>query len=377
MATDFSAQQLRNVILDDAVQNMASGQQRFEDRRSSPEVMKMFFRQRDNTLSPNEIAALENTRPGQSVELNVWDQRQPGTGSAYVRQGAGSRSVSRVIPQLFDPVEEGVDMSLINNAIRQYGSEGADKREIVRRAYTDKLSKELPNVFRNVYTRLNAQYTAYLESIKWVLTNTPDAGGQYTDFSGDAKNIPDTEDKLQIFKKIQVEAEKNNFLMLGMPEVLGSPELRLTLQEYFARGANNETNQEQFLGYFDPFFDNEIPNENQFTAYLVAAGGVFGYQNTMDWGSHPEAQNGQVLMGNDGWRNITIGGQDTLMFEGLPELDLSVKTYGGWADNSATYAVPEATIDIVNNWSFVAQCGGGHAYNSNPDISPVIKYVYE
>jgi hypothetical protein len=381
MATDFVTQLLRKVIRDHSTLDMSKGQQRFTMRTSEVSTMVAFWRDRESTLTAADIAAIENLRnSSQTIDLYLYNKRAPGTGNTRVRRGTGNSEIATVAPTFFAPIEEGLDMSFVNQAIRQYGSEGADKRQIIERAYSDHLSKELPQIFRNIYTRANAQYLAFLESQKWALTGTADAGTIYTDFTNDQKNIPNADPITSIIQNMQIEAQQNNFLQLGRPLLLHSPRFTQIVNEYLARGSANEQNVVQFLNWFDALSDNAIIDlagapDDVATAYLIAAGGLAGYQRAFPWDAHPDAEGGVLRTGEDTWRRFTIGGEDTGIFTGLPQLTLELKTFSGFEDTSATYTIDESNIDIVNNWSFVVQLGGLVAYDPDANVSPIIRYA--
>jgi hypothetical protein len=342
--------------------------------------MSAYYADREMTLTPGDIAAIENTRSSQqAVDLYLYQKRAAGAGATRVRKGTGSADVATVVPNYFTLIEEGLDMSYVNHALRQYGSEGADKAEIIRRAYNDHLSKNLPQVFRNIYTRANIQFLAHLEANKWVLTGTPDAGSIYTTVTGDAKNIPSGTPFTEIVQNMQIEARQNNFLQLGTPGMITSPTAMRIFNEYLSRGANNEVNVQQFLNWFNMVSDNEIVDAggDSATIYEVASGGIAGYSRAFPWEAHPDAVNGVVNTGEDEWSRITIGGEDTMIFQGLPQVTLEVKTFKGYQDNQA--GLPgnpdEGKIDIAQSFSFVVQFGALKAYDQTADVSPILKYI--
>lgn len=383
--TSFATQLLRDVIRDSSTLDMDKGQQKFEMRTNEIGVMSAYYKDRAMTLSPGDIEAIENLRSSQqALDLHLYSKRAAGAGATRVRQGTGSSTPATVTPTFFAPIQEGLDMSYVNQALRQYGSEGADKRQIIERAYTDHMNRELPQVFRNIYTRANAQFLTHLEANKWALTGTADAGTVYTTVTGDAKNIPVATPITEIIQNMQIEARQNNFLQLGAPTLLHSPTTMRIINEYLSRAGNNEVNVQQFLNWFDAIADNEIVDSvaipaDQATMYLIAKGGLAGYNRAFSWDAHPDAVNGVVSTGEDEWSNITIGGEDTMIFNNLPPVKLEVKTFRGFADNSATLpgTPDEGKIDIAQNFSFVAQFGGLKAFDSDANVSPILKYIYK
>lgn len=376
--TDFSTQLLRDVIRDHSVQQQKAGIQAFTMRTDEVAVMAEYYRQREQMMSPGDIKAIENLRnSSQALDIYLYRKRALGAGATRVRKGSGSSQIATVVPSFFAVIEEGIDMSFVNQSLRQYGSEGADKKEIIRRAYTDHLSRELPQVFRNIYTRANKQFVNHMETNKWALTGTADAGTLYTTYTGDAKNIPNTEDVKKIIPNMQIEATQNNFLQLGRPSIIGGPTVQTIYNEYLRYGANNDQNAQQFLNWFNPLSDNEISDAvgDDATMYLIANASLAGYQRVFRWDAHPDAVNGVVTQGEDKWSILEIGGEDTMIFSGLPKVTLECKAHAGYQDNSGSFAEDEAKIDIVNSWSFVAQFGGLKAYDPDANVSPILKYI--
>ena len=378
--TSFTTQLLRDVIRDHSQLDMQSGNQKFEMRTDEIAVMNAYYGMREAMLTPADVAAIENLRSSQqAIDLYLYNKRAVGVGATRKRKGTGSAVTATVTPTFFAVIEEGLDMSYVNHAIRQYGSEGADKKQIVARAYTDHMQKNLPQVFRNIYTRANAQFIAHLEANRWALTGTADAGTIYTTVTGDAKNIPVATPLTEIIQNMQIEAQQNNFLQLGTPLFLTSPTAAIILNEYLARGAANETNVIQFLAWFNHMQDNGIidAGTDDATIYEIAAGSLAGYSRAFSWESHPDNVGGVVRKGEDEWSNLVIGGADTGIFTNLPEVKLEVKAFSGFADNSATLDgnPDEGKIDIDQNFSFVAQFGGLQAYEADANISPILKYI--
>lgn len=378
--TSFATQLLRDVIRDHSTLDMNKGQQKFEMRTNEIAVMNTYYGMREKTLTPADIAFIENLRTGeQAIDLFLYNKRAVGAGTTRVRKGTGSSTIATVVPTFFSPIQEGLDLSFVNQAIRQYGSEGADKKSIIAAAYQDHLMKELPQIFRNIYTRANIQYVAHLEANKWALTGTADEGTIFTTVTGDAKNVPNTVALTEIIQNMQIEARQNNFLQLGRPTFITSPTAARIINEYLARGQSNEIDVKQFLGWFDWMVDNEIIDAagDDATFFEVADGGLAGYSRTFPWESHPDAVGGIVNTGEDEWSNLTIGGADTNIFTNLPPINLEVKTFRGFTDTSGTVpgAPDESKIDIVQNFSFVVEFGALRAFDADSNISPILKYI--
>jgi hypothetical protein len=66
-----------------------------------------------------------------------------------------------------------------------------------------------------------------------------------------------------------------------------------------------------------------------------------------------------------------------MIFQGLPQVTLEVKTFKGYQDNQA--GLPgnpdEGKIDIAQSFSFVVQFGALKAYDQTADVSPILKYI--
>lgn len=376
----FATQLLRKAIRDHSTLDMNKGQQKFEMRTNEIGVMSCYYEQRGQTLTPGDIAAIENLRTSQqALDLYLYQKRAPGTGNTRLRKGTGSADVATVVPSYFDPIEEGLDLSFVNQALRQYGSEGADKKQVIANAYNEYFMRNLPQIFRNIYTRANLQFLAHLEANKWALTGTADAGSIYTTYTGDAKNVPTGTPLTEIVQNMQIESRQNNFAQLGTPKLLHSPTAMRIINEYLARGSENSIDVKQFLNWFTASEDNEIIDATGdiATIYEIAAGGLAGYSRTFPWETHPRAEGGVVNTGEDEWSNMTIGGEDTMIFNGLPPVNLEVKTFLGYQDNSGTLPgnPDEGKIDIAENYSFVTQFGALRAYEADANISPILKHV--
>lgn len=382
MATDFDSQPLRDVILDLSVQSMEGGLQSFELRENDTGTFKAFMHTTPAMLTPLQLQAIENLRSSnQSVDLYLYNKLAAGGGTSRVQKGMGAPDVATVTPEFFGVVEEGFDDSLVNNTLRQYGSEGADKARIVGEAMKDHMMKSIPQVFRNMYSRINDQYVTFLENNIWALNTIPDDGTQFTTYLANAKRVPAAE-RLNFFQKLQVEIEQNNFAVTGRPMLIMSTAAMQIINDYLARGSNNEINIAQFLNFADFFFDNNLVDGAgvEATVYLVYPGGLSSFGRSFIWGNDPEAVNGAVQHGNDGWSNMAIGGQQTAFMSNLPSIDLEVKTFTGYADNEGALGINEGAIDIDRNFSFVAQRGALKSYDQtqtgSPEEgkSPVIKY---
>ena len=377
MATDFASQALRDVILDHSKTNDVQSLQAFELRESDVGTMRAFMNMRAGLLTPEQIAAIQNVRNSvQQVDLYLYQKLAEGNGSVRVPAGEGGPEIATVTPSFFDLIQEGLDMSLVNQALRQYGSEGADAGAIVRAAFTDHLRKSLPQVFRNIYTRTNAQYVAFLEANIWALNTTPDAGTIYTTYVGDAKQVPNS-DKLDILANMQIEAQQNNFNVTGRPTLIISPRAIQIFQSYQARGDNNEINIAQFAQWADVVVDNNITDNAGVagTLYLIFPGGIGGYNRVFPWNGDPDFGPQGVQIAGDGWDLINIGGNDAAFLTNLPEIRMEVKTLSGLADTTTQNPTEDAAIiDIVRNFSFVTTHGALRSYETDADVSPIIKY---
>lgn len=380
--TSFASQLIRDVLQDFSKRDGRTGQQRFEMRTDEIGVMSTYYKMREDTLTQLDLAAIENLRSSQqALELFLYNKLAPSAGATRVRKGTGSSQVVSVVPTFFNLIEEGIDMSFVNHALRTFMNEGASKEEAINLAYKDHLSRTLPQKLRNIYTRANAQYIVHLDANKWVLTGTADAGTEFTTFTGDAKNIPSTTAATEIIQRVQIEAQQNNFLQLGKPTIIASPTFMNILNEYIARGVANEQNFQQFISWFDLVIDNGIIDAagDQATFYIIAPGGLAGYSKTFPWEAHPAAEGGKISTGEDSWSRMTIGGEDTMIFTGVPQINVEVKEFMGFQDNSATLPgnPDEGKIDIAQNLSFVVEFGALKAFESTANKSPILKYIYK
>ncbi len=380
MATDFSSQQLRKVIVDLEADD-SRHLQKFELRASDVNVLRMFYDQRDACLSGADIESIENLRSTeQTLDLNVYDNELPGAGTSRKRIGSGGSGVGVVVPSFFDEIVEEFDMSFVNQIKRQYGGESENARTAIARAYSEHMKHEMMIRIRNIYTRANEQYVAFLEAQKWALSSTPDAGTIYTTFTADTKDVPEADiTGNDVIQNMSIEYTQNNFNVLGRPALVHSPKGRKVVMDYNALGPANSENVRQYLNWFDPYEDNEITDVNATdngTAYLVAGGGVAGYQRTTKWDAHPDAVNGEVNTGEDSWFNITVGGPDSGIFSDVPPLQLEVKTFQGYSDTSGTYVIDEANIDIIKGVVLTANFGALKSHTSNTDQSTIIKYTW-
>lgn len=376
MATDFSSQLLRNVILDQSFSPDDQGFQGFTLRRDDVNVLAAIFDSRSAMLTPAQIRFIENLRTSdQAIDLQVYNKKALGVGTSRVRRGSGSPDVNRVLPTFFDVIEEGIDMSLVNQAIRQYGSEGEDKKEVIRRAYTDHLAFTLKETLKNIYTRVNAQFVTWLDANIWALNTTPDAGDQYTTYLANAKQIPNT-DNLQFLQKMNVEAEQNNFLQAGRPMHIASMSTKKNYQDYAANSGQQAIYVNQFVDWFDAYLSNTVLNGAgvESTIYQIYRGGVAAYNRVFDYTSHPDSENGVVTAGIDKWFAPIMIGQGTPIMPELPPMKIELKATCEYTDNSGTLTIDESNIDIVNTWSFVTQWGALRSYDPVADISPIMKY---
>ena len=119
MATSFASQLLRDVIIDHSKTTEAQGLQAFTLRDPQLEVLRLFEDSTSMMFTPEQLAAFKNARnTNQDVLLNLYNKRALGAGSARVRSGTGSSSVAQVTPPYLAGIEEGLDMSIINQSIK-------------------------------------------------------------------------------------------------------------------------------------------------------------------------------------------------------------------------------------------------------------------
>lgn len=375
MATDFSAHLLQSIV-NDVSETRGTGFQNFELRRDEIGGMAAVQAASQGFLTPAQIAQLEGLRnPNQIVELHTYNQVAPGTGATRVRRGAGSPTVSLVIPSFFAVIEEGIDMSLINHSLRAYGDH-EEKQDVIRRAYEDHLNFILPEKLKNMYKRANTQFINWIEATKWDVNALADKGTIFAAGLDGAKEVP-LAAHTSFFQDAQIEARQNNFLQAGRPVALASALGQRVFNKYAEYGSANERNLDQFTGWFDPYFDNEITPDAaaESAIYLISRGGIGFYNRVMDYTVHPDynPEKGYVEAGIDRWYKPIEVGAGTLNFPNLPNMKIEIKATVEHGDTSATYGTDEAKNDIVSTWSLVTQFGALSAY-SNAGETPIIRY---
>lgn len=355
--------------------------QSFTKRRADVSTLKAFYDSTPGFFTEAEINALENTRnSSQTVTISKYNKIAAGTGAQRKRIGVGGSTEANIVPNFFAPIVEEFDNSFVQQATRQYLSEGAEKGAAIRQAMQNDLAELGMEKITNMYERANTQMVNYLEAEKWALATTGDAGTVYTTLTNDKKNVPagDLANK-EFFQKLKVEIRDNNFNRLSgrEPLIIGSTRMEFLIDKYSESGSQQAINVNQFAGFFKPYVDNAIVDAvgDQVTMYLIPYGGVGAFSRAFPWDAHPDAQNGVVTKGNDSWYNMNVGSGSGL-FDGVPNVRIEVKEYGGYTDNFATYAIDEARIDISQGWVFTAQFGAEHAVDQvSADISPIIKYA--
>lgn len=378
--TDFTTNQgLRDVLLDMSTDRMNSVLSKFTLRESDVSILRGFWAQRQLFAPPADIAAIENIRTSnQSVTVHLYGRRAPGSGTQRKRDSTTGQTVFNFTPTFFSPIVEDFQLSIVNNALRQYMNEGADKDTAIRMAVEDEFMFSLAQAIKNIYVRADLQYRDFLEANKWALNTTADAGSRFTTYTGDAKRLSASE-RTKFFQDLQIELEENNFhnLALGRPQIYHTTSGKSVINDYLKQGPQNNENLTQFLGYFDPYSSNQIVNATGIDAsfYAVAPGGVCGYARAFDYAAaDPESQGGVSKYGEDSWGMINIGGADTMFFNNLPQLNIELKTKKGYQDNFSTYSIDEARIDITKSYVLTATFGAAKAPVQSGDDSPIIKY---
>ena len=385
--TDFTtAQGLRANLLDMSTDpnRMEKVLQKFTLRENDVSVLRGFWAQRELFASESDIRAIENIRTsGQSVTVHLYARRAPGSTAQRQRDSSTGQTVFNFTPTYFAPIVEDFEISVVNNAVRQFMDEGADAATAVRMAVQNEMMFSMAQAIKNVYVRADLQYRDFLESNKWALNTAADAGTIFTTYVGDAKRIANA-DQTEFFQNLQIELEQNNFNMLAAnnPQVYHQTTGKRVINNYLKQGPQNNEDLRQFIGFFDPYSSNVITNGTgvQSTFYAVAPGGVVGYARAFDYAaSDPESVNGVSKYGEDTWTTMEVGGEDTMLFQGLPRITLEVKKRAGFEDNFATVAVDEARVDINKSWVLTATFGASKAPTQGNEIqsasaSPIIKY---
>lgn len=383
MATDFTtAQGLRDVLLDMSVnrpEKFMSTVQQFTLRENDVNFFRGFYAQRPLFAPPADIAAIENVRQsGQDVTIHLYGRKAPGTGAQRKREGTDGQSVFNFTPSYFAPIVEDFEISNVNNAVRQFMNEGADPSTAIRMAMQDEMLFAMSQAVKNIYVRGDRQFRDFLEANKWALNTAADAGDRFTTYLGDAKRISNT-DQTRFFQDLQIELNQNNFLSMNTarPQIYHSSSGMSVVNNYLKSGPQNNENLSQFLGYWDSYPTNEItPGTGvDSTYYVVAPGGVVGYSRAYDYAANdPENNGGSVTYGEDTWSTMTVGGEDTMMFAGLPQIKLELKQKKGFADRFSTLSIDEARIDIVKSWVLTATLGASKAPIQAGQDSPIIKH---
>ena len=382
MATDFTGQLLRNAINAHS-ETQATGLQSKELQSFDFGTLRMFGAANlQGLLTSGQLDQLSQLGAGQSMQLHLYKRRTKGTGSTRQRKGIGSIETATVTPTFFDGIEEGIDMSLVNQDLRYSGiasDTAAGRKERVERAYQEHLDANIGQVFRAIQERVNDQLLNYVNTNLWDVSTTADSGSFYTTLSGDFKVIPTadqgsaTDNKPLWLQRVEIEASQNKFGQEGRPFMLRSPQVKDQMFRYAELGSGNAANVAQWLGYFDQYEEQTISETS--TAgkfYAIDSRSIAMYNRVFDYTAHPSSDPGMVKSGNDVWREpITIGQE-----AGYPGIKVEIKEYSGYADNYATYGYDEARIDLVNNWSFYTQVGALKAYYSEATQTPILGYQF-
>lgn len=384
MPTSFATQLLRTAIKTHADTTLTQGLQSKELQSFEFGALKMFDEvSGDGLLTDSQIQSLQNLSEGQSMNLNLYKRRTKGTGAQRVRKGTGSAEVATVTPTFFDVIQEGLDMSFVNQELRNYsnlGDQAAGRPSRLQAAYEDHMNKNLPQVKRAIFERINDQLLAWIVANKWDVSASVDNGSYYTTLVGDYKRIPVADagsasaNQQRWLQRLQIEARENKFGLEGLPYILHGFGVNDQIFRYAEGGANNSANIAQFLGQFRKFEEatiSETSTKGKF--YLVDSRGIGMYFRSFPWFTHDRAEDGVVKVGNDEWFNMTMGSEIDLM----TQIPVEVKTFSGYEDNYAVYGTDPSRIDIVENFSFVVQGGALSAYYQTSQQSPILGYQFD
>lgn len=378
--TDFVTNQgLRDVLQDMSTERMNAALQRFTLRENDVSILRGFYDQRANFAPAEDIAAIENVRTSdQSVTIHLYGRKAPGAGTQRTRGNTDGQTVFNLTPTYFAPIVEGFQISAVNNALRQFMNEGADKDTATRMAVQNEFMFGMSQAVKNILVRANLQYRDYLEANKWALNTTADAGDRFITYLADTKRVA-LADRTRFIQDVDVEIDQNNFRQLALvnPQFYHSSSGRSLINDYLKAGPQNNENLAQFLGYWDGYSSNDIATgagvDSSF--YVVAPGGVVGYNRAHNFAAgDPESQGGVSTYGEDSWGTITVGGEDTLFFGNLPQLTFELKTQKGYVDNFGVLAIDESRIDIAKQYSLTATFGAEKAPMQSGDDAPIIKY---
>lgn len=342
---DYTAVEVLDVF--DELGNEESGFYRefMQQERGNFEAVRLFS---DSTpglipLDRLEMLMQEKVHPNQQIFVDVNEPTTPGTSTQYRRKGVGGNDRRAVEIADSALIEEGFEISAVNEAFSRFSTYSDKDRIMYSIAYL------IGQKSIDMMVRLNNAIKAFADTNKWT------AGGVGTVFTaaGDFKEIPAGAGS-DTFLQVEQEAFQNKFNMYGSQRfnILGDAGTR-----YFARraeefGANNTRNQEKQLNSMDFYFDSELTVPTPATDYGIFyalpknAVGVYSAPHRFYDGERVET-------GEDFWEMIKL--PQLPMFEGINTdlLNVSLKGFKGFTDNFATYSIEEARIDIVTTLSMV------------------------
>lgn len=311
-------------------------------------------------------AFAKKTDIDQPVFIDLNETVSPGTGSQSIRIGTGGPN--RVDVQLVAQtrIEEGFQISRVNEASARFASVSMRDRMRYTTAYA------LVHALKNILVRAEQQAQSYLSTNKW-------AGGglgQVFAAAGDYKDIPAGDDR-NVFWDIKDEALDNKLIanVQSPLVVVGSNHMMKMLGITESYQAQNEVNLGKSLLNIEPYIASEMspptPATERALLYTIRKGGIGMYS----W-AHKFADS-YYEAGNDYWDTMKMPNVAGDMFEGLnlDLINLQIKGYKGWQDSFATYARDTSRIDIVEAVSIVAEFYFFHSYSpSGQARRPIVAY---
>lgn len=305
----------------------------------------------------------EKVSPDQDVYIDVNQIVDPGVGTQSVRIGDGGNDTIAVQIVAQTPIQEGFQVSRVNESLRRFNNYSVDVRSELAMTYLTAQAME------NIMVRLEKQAQAWLDLNKWA------GGGDGSIFAalGDYKSIPAADDET-VFQKINTEARENKIKNNNAPgfSVIGSDYTEFMFETTKSYGANNQSSVARSLENIKMYIASEleapVPATQQAVLYTIAPGGVgmIGHAHKF---ADEEFSNGQ-----DMWMTVAI--PPLPMFDGIKTdlLQVQAKGFKGWADNFATYANDPSRIDIVEAMSFTLTPYFFRSYSPTAR-RPIVGYV--
>lgn len=383
---------LRQIFADISDMDEATQMQAFGQRRQEMSTLMMFDNMHtvgNPLLRNNELIAISRNQEATGTQPtrlnNIYAKRANGTNTALQRIGTGGTNVGVLTPQFFDGIEEGYDLSLSQQVLREVGSAGElmDPSSRAAEAIRRDRVQNMFQLFASIYERANIQLLDWVTLNAAVLSLAPDLGQIYP-IVVDHKEIPLADVVRngatipQFLGGLRSENKSNVFMGSTNPIILGSDHINYWLDGYRQWGANNLGNAAPDLQSIVPFIESRIdetPSPNG-RFYNIAPNSLAFYQQApyAYAAMKDSSEMDSVKRGNDEWLDPLPIGRGTTILPSMPPMTLNVKKYSGWADNSGTFGPGIASNDIVENYSFHVRIGAVKAFTENANESPIIEY---